>query len=221
MFLVSKDGDIVRHPVTIWTDPDYESESLTRLTDAYGEYLRGRARAASEATVEKYLKTIRSFIRFVRSLDSHGDREVVLGDLTPQHVNGWVTAQRKAGLSEEGIASRLSAVKVYSSKYVYNELELTTADLLRKVPRISAPEKPMPGLSECEREAILNAFDRGTYEDVRNKALLGVYLATGLRFNEVRDLDLMNLDRVTGELVVTVKGGASGWSSSRFRHCGW
>lgn len=115
--------------------------------------------------------------------------------------------KRKEGLKGEGIASRLSALKVFSNKYICEHLELTNTDLLRKVPRITPPEKPIPALTEDEREAILDSFRGGSLESIRNLALLAVYMATGLRFREVIDLDLEKLDRVSGEMTVKVKGG--------------
>ncbi len=65
----------------------------------------------------------------------------------------------------------------------------------------------MPALSEAERDRVIGCFDRGTFEDTRNNAMLGTYMATGLRFREVLDLDLSRLDRVSGEVQVRVKGG--------------
>jgi|GEM_PF-2000854 len=193
----------MRHPSTVWADPIYEQESLVRLKDEYLEYLRGRAEQASQETIEKYRKSIASFLR---SLDRHQE-PLELGSLTPSNVNRWVTDQRKEGLSEDGIASRLSAVKVFAKKYICEHLELTHGDLLRKVPRITPPAKPMPALTEQERDAILNCFSRMNFEDHRNKAFIGCYLATGLRFREVLEIELPKLDRVSGEVLVRTKGG--------------
>src|SRR5205823_2775159 len=126
----------------------------------YREYLTGRARATSAATVQKYDATLRSFIQ---SLERHGD-PATLEALTPLAVNRWVREQRAAGRSEHGIASRLSALKVFSRGYVFNSLELTTCDLLRKVARITPPEQNAPVLSEDEIEWVLDSFDRPTFE---------------------------------------------------------
>lgn len=201
--LTNESWEDMKNPSHLWTDPTYAEESLARLNKEYLAYLGGRAQAASPATLEKYRKSLNAFIR---SLERNGD-PVVLGSLTPQAVNRWVTEQRKEGRSEDGIASRLSAVKVFAKKYVFEHLELTNGDLLRKVPRIVPPDKPMAALTEPEREAILDCFDKPTFEDVRNKALIAVYLATGLRFREVLELDLARLDRISGEVQVRVKGG--------------
>lgn len=193
----------VQHPPRVWADANYANESLNRLREYYMDYLKGRAEPASPGTIDKYNKTL---VSFIRSLNGHGD-PVALSALAPFAVNRWVTEQRRAGLSEDGIASRLSALKAFAHKYVYRHLELTTCDLLTKVSRITPPEKPFPRLSETEQERILDCYDRGTYEDIRNRALVAAYLATGRRFNEVIELKIADLDLLSGEIQVRAKGG--------------
>jgi integrase/recombinase XerD len=152
--------------------------------------------------VDKYNKTLLSFLR---SLDRHGEA-AILGALTPQAVNRWVSEQRAAGLSEEGIASRLSAMKVFAKKYIHEHLELTHTDLLRKVRRVTPPERPLPALTEEERSRLLGCYNRGTYEDVRNRAIVAALLATGLRFREVLEAPIGSFDRISGVLTVRAKG---------------
>ncbi len=154
-------------------------------------------------TVSKYNKVLLSFIR---SLERNGDPPL-LGSVIPATVNRWVNERRSRGLSEEGIATHLIALKVFTSKFIYRELELTTVDLLRKVSRITPPEKPAQVLTEEERERVLACFDQPTYEDTRNVALIACYMATGLRFNEILELTMDSLDRIRGDITVTAKGG--------------
>ena len=192
----------MRHPPHVWADPTFAEEPLERLRQDYVTYLRGRAQPVSGETVLKYSKAILSFLR---CLQHHGE-DPVLAALTPAAVNRWVNGQREAGRSEDGIASRLVALKVFSNKYIFKELELTTCDLLRKVPRITAPERPAAVLSEEEREQVLACYDRPTFEDVRNRALVAIYMATGLRFREVLEMPRGSLDRVRGDITVVGKG---------------
>lgn len=193
----------MKHPARVWVDPEHADEDLYRLVREYEHHLRGRANRVQEGTLDKYRKSLASFFR---SLERAGE-PVVLGSVTPFAVNRWVTEQRERGLSEEGIASRLSSLKVFTRKYVWQFLELTVVDLLAKVPRVAVPERPLPALTDEERSAVMEVFDRGTYEDVRNRAMLAVFVATGLRFREVLEMSLSGLDRVSGEFTVRAKGG--------------
>jgi site-specific recombinase XerD len=201
--VLTRKQEEVRHPSHVWADPSYADEELDRLRQAYLDYCRGRAKPASPPTIRKYNQVLLSFIR---SLTHYGESPV-LASLTPTNVNRWVNERRGRGFSEDGIATHLIALKVFSSKYVYRELELTTSDLLRKVPRITPPEKPAQVLTEEERERLLACFDQPTFEDTRNRALIATYMATGLRFKEVLELPLDRLDRISGEITVLAKGG--------------
>ena len=193
----------MRHPGKVWTDPTYAEESLVRLKDEWGRYLRGRARPTSPRTIEKYEY---SLAQFIKSLEVNGE-PLVLGSLHPTNVDRWVSEQRKRGLSEDGIASRLAALKVFSNKFIYRQLEATTVDLLARVERISPPEKAMPALTEEEQDRLLDCYNRFTFEDVRNRAMVAVFLATGLRLSEVLIMSLADFDKVSGEISVMGKGG--------------
>lgn len=190
------------HPHTVWTDPAHAQLSLERLTREYSLHLRGRAGATAPTTVLKYEATLKAFRT---SLARHGDPDS-LGAVTPFAVNRWVADQRGAELSEHTIASRLSALKVFVHGFVYRYLELTTVDLLRKVPRSQVPATPVQGLSPQEVEQVLDRLEGWTFKDIRNRAFVAVMLATGLRLNEVVQLRLTDLDRVSGELTVLGKG---------------
>ena len=97
-------------------------------------------------------------------------------------------------------------MKVFSNKFVFKTLELTTVDLLRNV------ERPSPKLTEPEvlnvdeHQLLLDSYDRDTFEDVRDRAFLAVLAATDLRLSAVRTMRIEDYDRVTGEFKVHEKG---------------
>ena len=186
----------VRHPSHVWVDPEYAKEPIDKLRLEYLEHLSGRSNPASEETVIKYNKSLLSLLR---SLERQGV-PATLESLMPTTVTYWIGEQRNAGLAEDGIASRLGSVKVFTNKYVYKHLELTTRDLLTKVARITPPDKPARVLTEDEVERVLDTFARPTFEDIRNRALVACYVATSLRFKKVLELPYASLDRVTGEV---------------------
>lgn len=84
---------------------------------------------------------------------------------------------------------------------------MTTVDLLAKVRRITPPSKRFPRLTEEEQHSLLDCYNRGTYEDIRNKALIACYLGTGRRYKEILELTLDNLNELSGEIVIRAKGG--------------
>jgi site-specific recombinase XerD len=186
----------MRHPSHVWTDPEFAKEPLDKLVNEYLRHLDGRSQPISTDTREKYRK---SLLALMRSMERQR-LPLLLESLTPAAVNYWIQEQRSQGRAEDGISSRLSAVKVFSNKFIYKHSELTTRDLLLKVSRITPPEKPAQVLTAEEIERVLDTFDRPTYEDIRNRALVACYIATGLRMREILDLPLSSIDRVTGEI---------------------
>jgi integrase/recombinase XerC len=193
----------MKHPPHVWVDPSYAQEDLPRLAEAYAAYCRGRSQPASTATVMKYEKTLLSLMR---SLQRQG-LPLVLESITPQAVSAWVQEQRTEGRSEDGIAGRLSAVKVFTSKYIYKHLELTTRDLLLKVSRITPPNRAAEPLTDAEIEHLLDCFDGPGFLDIRNRALVVFYIVTGMRLQEVLDLQVNSVDMVTGEVKAFVGKG--------------
>ena len=186
----------MRHPSHVWADPEFAKESLDRLVIEYVHHLRGRPQPVSPDPIDKYRKSLLSLTRSIE----RQELPLVLESLTPAAINGWIQEQRKLGRAEEGIASRLGAVKVFTNKYLFRHLEVTTRDLLVKVPRFTPPERPADVLTEEEIERILDVYDRPTFEDIRNRALVACYIATGLRLREIIELPYCSLDRVTGEI---------------------
>jgi site-specific recombinase XerD len=193
----------VRLPPSTWTDQTYADDSLEDWRQAYLDDLRGRAKPVSPQTVRKYNQVLQSFIA---SLKAHGD-PIVLASLTPDNVRRWMKERRERRLSEEGNATHLIALKVFTRKFLFQEREVTTVDILRKVARIAPPEKPAQVLTDEEREQVLSCFDQPTYEDTRNVALVACYMATGLRFREILELTVASIDRIRGDITVIAKGG--------------
>lgn len=192
----------MRHPPRVWTDPAFEQESLERLRQEFKRQNLTGTKKLSRASVRKYEQTLEDFIR---SLERHGVAPV-LGELTPDNVALWQRDQEARDNSPHSIASRVYALKVFSNKFVFRTLELTTVDLLRKVERPSPKLTEPEVLSLEEHQLLLDAYDRDTFEDVRDRAFLAVLAATGLRLSAVRTMRLEDYDRVTGEFKVHEKG---------------
>lgn len=198
----TKKEEEMRHPAKVWTDTSFEDESLERLRQEFKRQNMSGTRKLSPFSVRKYDQTLEDFIR---SLERHGTPGI-LGELTPDNVAVWQRDQELRGNSPHSIAGRVIALKVFSNKFVFKTLELSTVDLLRKVAR-PAPKLQEPEiLSNEETVALVESFDLDTFEHVRDRAFVAVLAATGLRFNAVRTMKVSDYDRVTGEFKVHEKG---------------
>jgi len=197
--------EYVKHPSSTWTDLDNAILSLGELHDAWLEWMGGREKPATRESIRKAANVMASFRK---SLAAAGAPDV-LASVTPETVQRWVAQQRALHKSEDGIASRLSTLKVFTNLYVRAELGLTTDDLLRRVKRINPPPKPRPRLTDRQIKEICDFPDDATFEGLRNRALLFVFASTGRRLREVVEkMTVAGLNPITGEFAVAAKGGA-------------
>ena len=201
-------------PLAFFNDPNDAEITLAELREAYPGYLRGRERRASEKTIYDYIDAL---VSFQKSLVLHG-KPPVIGQVTPQNVRVWVADMRAGALpsnstrpqtkcSDQTIKPRHAALKTFTRKYVYKELKLTKRDLLEEVERFECRREPKPMLKDEELKAARDSFTLPTFEHVRDRAILEVHLATAFRFDTVRSMPMAALNRLTGQVTVTTKGG--------------
>ena len=192
----------MRHPAQTWTDPAFAEESLRRLRDEYKRHISTGPNKRAAKTVRKYLQDLDDFLR---ALERH-DLPLVLGSLTPDAVSLWTEDQEARGNSPHSITGRVISLKVFANSFIHKTLELTTVDLLRKVERPNPKLPPREVLTQEECDRLLATYDLDTFEDVRDRAIMATFAATGLRLEAVRRLLLSSYDRVTGEFVAEEKG---------------
>ena len=194
-------------PIELLEDPRYGEIALDDLLVGWERALKEREKPMSDETIHKYVGAVRSFMA---SLKAH-KKPAILKSLSRNNVLQWLVDQRGdkvygERLSEYGIASRLSAVKVFSNTFIFREKQLTKVDLLESVKRFQPDEKTKPGLTQEQFQKVLDHFDLKTFTGVRNRALVAVYAATGLRLSALVNLTMTRLNIATGELHVVTKG---------------
>jgi site-specific recombinase XerD len=203
----------MRHPQHIWTEPSNGQYPLAVLWDMYAEHLAGRSKPASPATIRKYQFTLLSF---QRSLEVHGE-PVVLSSVTPFAVERWIADCRCGRIPtrdrrhhgprrEDTIGTMLAAMKAFTHKYVFRHLEMTQRDLLERVERYEPTPPVKQGLTSDQLEIALGCYDASEYEDLRDRAMVAFYAASGLRFVEVLRLDITTVDPYSGWVKTVGKG---------------
>jgi site-specific recombinase XerD len=102
----------------------------------------------------------------------------------------------------------VSVVKSFTRKFVYKALDMTRRDLLERVERFQPPVRVEEGYSQDWLELILSVNDGSDkYVDVRDRALLAFFAASGLRYTEVVLLGVDQVDRYSGRVRTIGKGG--------------
>jgi integrase/recombinase XerD len=176
---------------------------------------------AQRTELDRHIKGYFDFLRLEKGVSTHTDasyrfdlkkyRDFLLkhevrspAQITPSHVSGFIQALHPSGLSARTIARTLSAVRGFH-RYLVGE-GLHDDDPTQE---IDAPKrtKPLPGvLTVAEVEAILGQPDPRKQLGLRDRAILEVLYATGVRVSELTGLTQMNLKFEEGLVLVFGKG---------------
>jgi integrase/recombinase XerD len=142
-----------------------------------------------------------------------------------RHFAAWLRAQRAAGLLgaarddlleylaagvRSGAQPRTSARRLSALRQFYRWAVREQGLAVDPTQQIEAPRlgRPLPkSLSEADVEALLQAPDTGSAEGLRDRAMLEVLYATGLRVTELVALQPAQLSLVQGLVRVVGKGG--------------
>ncbi|NDY42205.1 site-specific tyrosine recombinase XerD [Dissulfurirhabdus thermomarina] len=171
-------------------------------TSAVDDFLAhlGVERGLSPRTLEAYSRDLLGFVAFVEGLGRRTPAEVHPGD-----VLDWQRAGREAGLSARSAARRLSALRG-----LYRFLAETGAVTVSPVAAVETPRtgRHLPTvLTVAEVEALLEQPRVETPLGLRDRALLEILYACGLRATEAVSLRLSRVNREVGYLRVQGKGG--------------
>ena len=127
------------------------------------------------------------------------------GEASREEVLGYLAERVRSGAKPRTLARQLSSLRRFFRFLL--DLERIHEDPTREVeaPRLDA--RLPNALSEAEVEALLNAPDVGQPLGLRDRTLLEVVYATGLRVSELVALGISGVRGDAGYLLVTGKGG--------------
>jgi len=116
----------------------------------------------------------------------------------------YLAALRRNGLKESTISRRRSALSTWFN--YLQEQGLRDDHPARHLPRVRK-SRPLPKLmSEHDVEALLDAPDTTTATGIRDRCMLEILYATGLRVSELVTLQTGQIDRAAGLVRVIGKG---------------
>ncbi|MFH1951957.1 MAG: site-specific tyrosine recombinase XerD [Pseudomonadota bacterium] len=172
---------------------DHESD---RLADQFIIHLR-LERGLAENTIDSYSRDLVRFFQFLEA------RRLSPLDATQDDLTAYM-ATLKGPLSVRSMARNLSTLKGF---YRF----LLAEDMLKSNPArlINAPKLPfkLPGvLSRDEVETLLSQPDGATPRGQRDKAMLELLYATGLRVSELVGLKIQNINLEAGYVRTLGKG---------------
>jgi integrase/recombinase XerD len=177
---------------------------LDRYLDEFLNTLSAE-RGIADNTVSAYSRDLRRYLAF---LEKTGDRGPGTGDwrnVSLSDLQAFTTELRKSGLTPRSVARAVSALRTFHRFLAGQGYADRDPTSLLRAPR---PPRTLPNvLSGDEVERLLGSPDATHPRGLRDKAMLELLYATGLRVSELVSLPLTALDPVVGFIRCVGKGG--------------
>lgn len=175
---------------------------LKDALDAFAGYLSGE-RAVSEHTRRAYLGDVSSLLAHAASEGASGLEDLELGML-----RRWLGVQSQSGAARATLARRSATVRSFTAWALREERIALDPALRLKAPK---RERSLPGvLHSSQLSRLLGQLEEtaadGAPLAVRNRAIVELLYATGVRVGELAGLDIDDLDPDRRTLRVLGKG---------------
>ena len=157
-------------------------------------------RRLSSNTLESYGADLKRFVQFLEN------ESVDLNAFTRSHFLTYLALLRENGLSARSTSRHISSLRSFF-RFLVREGRLS-ANPIAEV-RAQRPGRPLPKfLTVSQVTSLLSAPDcvKPTPENIRDKAMLTLMYASGLRATEVVSLRMENVDSDAGFLRIIGKG---------------
>lgn len=172
--------------------------TLEHQLDAYLAHLRVE-RALSENTLAAYGRDLTRFVEHVTEQGVTRGEQLDLG-----HVSGWLASLVDAGLGPRSTARHLSALRGWMRFLMEEGVLGHDPSELAASPRTG---RRLPNtLGEREVMQLLEAPDVRTLRGLRDRAMLSLTYAAGLRASELVNLELADVDLERGVVSALGKG---------------
>lgn len=171
-------------------------------------------RGVSDNTLSAYARDLQRYLAFLERRKISSPAKVDLS-----HIQAFLVSLRDSGLSPRSAARTISALRTFHRFLAGQGYVQSDPTALLRTPRV--PRSLPNVLSGDEVEQLLQAPDVSSPRGLRDKAMLELLYATGLRVSELLSLPLTALDPTVGfvrcmgkgakERVVPVGSSALGW----------
>ncbi len=166
--------------------------------DRYIKYLVAE-RNASPHTVANYRREVAELLAFAR------ERGIATwAEVTPALLRQWLASLHAAGYAKASIARRLSEARAFFA--FLHSRKLVAGNPAQSVSAPRLPQRLPRPLTAAEIEALLAAPDPSTPQGLRDRAMLELLYAGGLRVSELLQLDVADVDLAQAQVRVAGKG---------------
>ena len=172
---------------------------MDKYIDLFLDYLRVE-RGVSENTVVSYLNDLKQYKAYLNGQGVH-----TVSSIQKKHITKFMALRRDKKSSVTSIARNLSSIKSFHRFLVREKIVDKDASSAIDTPRLWKKIPDVLEFSEVGR--LIDQPNIRTVRGLRDKAILELMYATGLRVSEVSSLKLNDVNRDAGFLKVKGKGG--------------
>jgi integrase/recombinase XerC len=170
---------------------------------AFLEYLRYN-RNASDHTVRAYESDITQYLAFLAAERQRRIGELMPADLDGASVRAHLTELGRSGDARSSVARKVSALRTFI-RYLRREEVIAHDPMSLAVTPKREVTLPVY-LSEQDMERLLETPSAGDPLGRRDRAILELFYASGLRLSELESLDIENVDFASRMVRVMGKG---------------
>ncbi len=163
----------------------------------YENYLRTE-KNASDNTVSSYMRDVRQFSAAMEKKD------LELGEILPKDVEDYIHGQTRKGKSAATVTRSLASIKSFYNCLM--NLGLAQSNPAKNVAPAKVERKLPQVLTSAEVELFLEQPEATDLKGYRDRAMLELLYATGLRVTELISLDVDDLNLPGGVLHCRSKG---------------
>ncbi len=151
-------------------------------------------------TVSAYKTDLLSFLEFYQK---EFDNDKIFEATYPQ-IRSWIVTLVDNGISNRSINRKMSSLKAYYRFLL--KIEQIDKNPLAKHQALKAPKKLQIPFSAAEVDTVLNQLENSQdFESVRDRLIVELFYATGIRRIELVNLQLSDLDMSNRQIKVVGK----------------
>ncbi|GIM50199.1 tyrosine-type recombinase/integrase [Capnocytophaga stomatis] len=148
----------------------------------------------SKHTTEAYKNDLKAFEKFVKNVYGESEKERNLENVSYDDVRSWIVELSNQSIAFRSINRKLSALKAYYS-FLKKTNQIEVSPFEKGIMPLKMEKKIKLPFSEKEIEKVLSCFsNKNKFEEIRDKAIIEVLYATGMRRSELILLKVNDLD---------------------------
>jgi integrase/recombinase XerC len=171
---------------------------MQEVIDNFVHFLEAE-KNASRYTIRNYTTDLRDFFRFLSS------KGIISLEHTDKYmIRGYMAYLLKEGIVKNSIARKMSAIRTFYRYLIREEIVKTNPIATIVSPKL---DRRLPAfLTITEVERLLDMPDTAKPQGQRDRALLELLYASGMRVSEIVSLDINQINLETREIRVIGKG---------------